>query len=727
MSGSCYGDPYVEEMRELDEVESINLEVLELRSQERTAMPWIISHIDDLANDRHFFRKIFTHCLNAENSDDTKGKEVISIAAFQRVFERLFYVMRDPSGFVSKDYDDADGIISWSEFSRVLKARPIVIKHSISERIFLTFENPDSSRLAQLVSTIVLLTIVTSSLTFICQTYYTFQSLPSDHEKPEAHPYLDYIELGCLALFTAEYVIRFITSFGASPDAFDMEKLFQHAVGNEMICLPSPWMRAFNFVTKFSNLVDLIAILPGLLGLISDSLAGAQAFVVLRVFRLTRIFKVVPSIRTPAMIIARTIGKSTQALYVLAFQLLLGMVVAGSLMWLFEGGEWDSQELVWKREVSRTWNSDGEIEINKDVSPFFSIPHAFWWALVTITTVGYGDSFPTTSYGYLVAVGTMMFGLVVMALPVGVVGDNFSNEWASYHESKEKERTRRELDQKAITFSVQRDDPSELSNMLLIEVWNHRFPDRKSGWKDLQRSRTEEKIGDPVEFMGLALLELPKGEQLREKFEKEDVYKLTGNPAIIDRSVTGSVRIAYRWEPQSQMSADTSGHGIGKFTPFKGKLTVTVVSGENLCNLNLQTLDSRSNPYCTLFLYPRSPSKAREIVCPTIWRTETKPQTLKPEWNESQVFEYIWTSPEAPSKLEATDDLRNQAHNSGGMPGKLAVEDRLGQTLEDKLDQLLHFVGGMKNRAQDLNQHVYQLQSRVHQMLDGGHVKGKDA
>merc|ERR1711988_1823766 len=67
-------------------------------------------------------------------------------------------------------------------------------------------------------------------------------------------------------------------------------------------------------------------------------------------------------------------------------------------------------------------------------SPFGSIPAALWCILVTFTTVGYGDMYPTTTAGKLIVAVAMLMGLLVLALPIGIIGSTFTREYNNEQE-----------------------------------------------------------------------------------------------------------------------------------------------------------------------------------------------------------------------------------------------------------------------------------------------------
>ena len=100
-------------------------------------------------------------------------------------------------------------------------------------------------------------------------------------------------------------------------------------------------------------------------------------------------------------------------------------------MFQAEKGIWDSEKGIFVRE--------GE------PSPFQNIPQAMWWAAVTMTTVGYGDSFPVGWVGKFIAVMAMLLGVLFIALPVAIISGKFSEAYKEMEQSSNIEKEREEL------------------------------------------------------------------------------------------------------------------------------------------------------------------------------------------------------------------------------------------------------------------------------------------
>ena len=115
-------------------------------------------------------------------------------------------------------------------------------------------------------------------------------------------------------------------------------------------------------------------------------------------------------------------ANSLNALLLQFLLMFLAAILFASLIYFVEQGEWDDEQGLWiYPEGSST--ADGE------ASAFTSIVKGLWWCITTITTVGYGDMFPRTPGGKLVAICTFGAGLLSIAVPVAVVASNFSEQY----------------------------------------------------------------------------------------------------------------------------------------------------------------------------------------------------------------------------------------------------------------------------------------------------------
>ena len=158
-----------------------------------------------------------------------------------------------------------------------------------------------------------------------------------------------------------------------------------------------PWVARMRFAAEPSAIVDLLAILPFYLALFG--IGGDLR--ILRIFRLVRFLKLArysPGLRSLAAALAEESRAIFGALLVMA-----GLAItAATLMYIFEH----------------------RVQPDK----LGSIPQALWWALATLTTVGYGDVVPVTVAGKLIGGFFMILGLMMFALPVGIVATAFARE-----------------------------------------------------------------------------------------------------------------------------------------------------------------------------------------------------------------------------------------------------------------------------------------------------------
>eukprot|EP00403_Amphidinium_massartii_P046239 CAMPEP_0178464124 /NCGR_PEP_ID=MMETSP0689_2-20121128/50682_1 /TAXON_ID=160604 /ORGANISM="Amphidinium massartii, Strain CS-259" /LENGTH=714 /DNA_ID=CAMNT_0020091019 /DNA_START=72 /DNA_END=2213 /DNA_ORIENTATION=- len=590
-----------------------------------------------------FFRSVFDHMLaEAFPKGDRPKNDYVPSSVFQRTMERLFFLLEDPNkrqGFSAEMYDmDNNGYVGWSEFVFVCLQRQhdVVIRLSLLSRIFLTLDRPESSYLAQWTSTLVLFVIAVSSLGFILSTMPEFQDQPQGDEAPKAFTIFTIIEDGCLYFFVAEYLARLLTCWSTRPEVHDQNLLLAKTTGYEELELPSAARLLFVFFVSPANLIDLFAILPGVLQPVLN-LERSGGFVVLRLVRLTRILRA-PQIREPTTIIYRTIQRSTKALYVLAFNMGLGMVIFGSLMFLAEKGTWDAKSKTYQRYVWQEWNdtTDKWQDITEE-SPFRSIPHTFWWAIVTSTTVGYGDQVPTTSLGYLCAVALMLFSLVIAALPVGVIGNNFSIVWEELALEKQRLNQRRKRETALVKASMQRCNPFDwMSRLMVIDVWNERFPRRyqpRTAWD----AQTKPFRGD---FLGMARIQLELPRQM--PFSQEISVPLEPDMDLVQRKVSGTLHLRYEWSPDSPQ--DSNPRENSNQVDLAGTLRLVVLGASNLTNVNCSAANAQSNPYCMVACYPKAPAVSGGLVMPDIWSTPVVVNSLSPRWEAVHDFEFSWVS-----------------------------------------------------------------------------------
>jgi len=150
--------------------------------------------------------------------------------------------------------------------------------------------------------------------------------------------------------------------------------------------------RPLKYATSFFGVIDLLAFLPTYFSLLFP---GSQYFLVLRILRLLRIFRILKLVQyiQEARLLLKALRASGRKIAVFLFTVLISVVIFGALMYVIEG----------------------------EKNGFTSIPMSIYWAIVTLTTVGYGDISPQTGIGQTLASIIMILGYSIIAVPTGIV------------------------------------------------------------------------------------------------------------------------------------------------------------------------------------------------------------------------------------------------------------------------------------------------------------------
>ncbi len=171
------------------------------------------------------------------------------------------------------------------------------------------------------------------------------------------------LEWGFTLLFGIEYVLR-------------------------LVCIRKP----LKYAVSFMGIIDLLAILPTL---ISFFIVGTQYLIVIRALRILRVFRILKmwNYIQEARVLMSAMYSSYVKISIFLLFILVLVTILGSVMYLIEGGE----------------------------NGFDSIPSSIYWAIVTLTTVGYGDISPVTTLGKIFASFIMLCGYGIIAVPTGIV------------------------------------------------------------------------------------------------------------------------------------------------------------------------------------------------------------------------------------------------------------------------------------------------------------------
>ncbi|KAJ7344529.1 hypothetical protein JRQ81_000479 [Phrynocephalus forsythii] len=318
---------------------------------------------------------------------------------FYELGEEAMLKFREDEGFVK---EEDDKVLPENEFKK---------------QVWLLFEYPESSSPARIIAIVSVLVILISIVIFCLETLPEFrdekeliltQNLENVNETLlQSAGYTVFndpffiIETVCIIWFSFEFLVRFFAC---------------------------PSKAAF--FKNIMNIIDIVSILPYFITLGTDLAQqqgsnGQQAmsFAILRIIRLVRVFRIFKLSRHSKglQILGHTLRASMRELGLLIFFLFIGVILFSSAVYFAEADE--------------------------AATHFQSIPDAFWWAVVTMTTVGYGDMKPITVGGKIVGSLCAIAGVLTIALPVPVIVSNFN--YFYHRETENEEQT--QLTQNAVS------------------------------------------------------------------------------------------------------------------------------------------------------------------------------------------------------------------------------------------------------------------------------------
>ncbi|XP_062928545.1 potassium voltage-gated channel subfamily A member 1-like [Mobula hypostoma] len=258
------------------------------------------------------------------------------------------------------------------------------------KQLWLLFEYPESSSPARGIAIVSVLVIVVSIIIFCLETLPEFRDERDSNHNRSANgtrgtgddslsdPFF-IVETTCVVWFTLELLVRFFACPSKSVFARDI-----------------------------MNVIDVVSIIPYFITLgteLAEKQSNGQqamSLAILRVIRLVRVFRIFKLSRHSKglQILGQTLKASMRELGLLIFFLFIGVILFSSAVYFAEADE--------------------------PRSHFSSIPDAFWWAVVTMTTVGYGDMKPITMAGKIVGSLCAIAGVLTIALPVPVIVSNFN-------------------------------------------------------------------------------------------------------------------------------------------------------------------------------------------------------------------------------------------------------------------------------------------------------------
>eukprot|EP00437_Effrenium_voratum_P037197 CAMPEP_0181480438 /NCGR_PEP_ID=MMETSP1110-20121109/43800_1 /TAXON_ID=174948 /ORGANISM="Symbiodinium sp., Strain CCMP421" /LENGTH=964 /DNA_ID=CAMNT_0023605907 /DNA_START=49 /DNA_END=2941 /DNA_ORIENTATION=+ len=313
---------------------------------------------------------------------------------------------------------------------------------------FLLLEDSSHYLLGRIISGFMFTVIMVSTVSFVVETLPSMQERPGECaellaagealtvEACEPVPWAIFstLEAICIVIFTLEYVLRLSL---CHTDA---------RYGSSYLS------RTFHYAIQPLNVIDVVAVLPFYLKL-SLEWSNIGVLSMLRLMRVCRLLKLAKH-HKGIMICWEALVHSGLPLALLFFYDVLFGIIFATIMHTLEGSTYSvAPEFTDPYLHARTGKEmppkyPTGVFVRPDIrnagvepSPFFSIPAALWWVFTTTTTVGYGDFAPTTTFGQCLGVVVFYFGIILLALPIGVVSSNFEHAYEKHQGTRRRRQS----------------------------------------------------------------------------------------------------------------------------------------------------------------------------------------------------------------------------------------------------------------------------------------------
>ena len=213
--------------------------------------------------------------------------------------------------------------------------------------------------------------------------------------------YFDVVLIGMILVSVAAVLLDSVAAWHLQYGElfYRMEWFFTLAFTVEYVLRIYSSPNRLRYILSFYGIVDFLSIVPTYVAFLYPS---AAYLIIIRIMRVLRIFRILKLLRylSEATLLFNALYNARRKIFVFLFSLATLIIIFGALMFLIEGPK----------------------------NGFDSIPKSIYWAVVTVTTVGYGDISPKTPLGQAVAAVAMICGYAVIAVPTGIIGAELMRE-----------------------------------------------------------------------------------------------------------------------------------------------------------------------------------------------------------------------------------------------------------------------------------------------------------